>query len=60
MAKANARGEEDGKRNEAREPKDHGQTVGTEQGVLRCCAREFHWRNNDIDESENGPDTTKD
>ena len=60
IAKANTGGEEDGKCNEAREPKDHHQTVGTKQGVSRRSAREFHRHYSDVDKRKNGPDAVED
>jgi len=60
IAKANPWGEKGSQCDEARKPKDHGQTIGTEQGVLRCNARKFHRHNSNVKESKDGPDAAED
>jgi len=59
VAKADSGAEEDGKRDKARKPKDHGDAVNGEESVLRRGVWQHSWRDSHVDQSENGPDAGK-
>lgn len=52
--------EHDGQGDEAGEPEDHGHCFGEEDAIFVSCVGEMSWGNDQVDESEESPDGSKD
>jgi len=59
-AKADTITQEDGQRDEACEPENHGQGLGSQNAILVCGIGEARRRDDDVAEGENGPDGGED